>query len=262
MTWPALYTNLAINIVAGTIIFLVGLFWPRIPKSYRKIQLRRFFGSDALGDGLSVVYGSLRDSRTLSPNGPTRRYVKLYHDGRTLEINGPAGDIIGAGEIRASSYLISALSRYRKTPVQAITDVEALEVLNRTMVAIGSSASNEISDFIMRQEDNVFFSFGGDDEGSYVEHLPSKKRFRGFVPPFPKDYGIILKLKNQRFPRHYFFVCAGLGEWGSSGAAWYLANYWQSLGKDNELALVLEIEPGSDESATIVFRHGGEEPST
>jgi len=29
------------------------------------------------------------------------------------------------------------------------------------------------------------------------------------------------------FPNHSWIVCAGLGEWGTSGTAWYLAHRWR-----------------------------------
>jgi len=66
---------------------------------------------------------------------------------------------------------------------------------------------------------------------------------------------MVLKVTNQRFPGCFFFVCAGLGEWGTSGAAWYLATKWRDLQKEfgNAFGIVVEVELRSDESARRVF---------
>jgi hypothetical protein len=49
-------------------------------------------------------------------------------------------------------------------------------------------------------------------------------------------------------------VCAGLGEYGTSGACWYLANRWEELQGANEFGIVVEVELGSDESARKIFQ--------
>jgi hypothetical protein len=70
-----------------------------------------------------------------------------------------------------------------------------------------------------------------------------------------RDYGIVLKIPNLRFPGQFFFVCAGLGEWGTSGASWYLATKWRDLQSEfgDAFGVVVEVEIGSDESACRVF---------
>jgi GGDEF domain-containing protein len=50
-------------------------------------------------------------------------------------------------------------------------------------------------------------------------------------------------------------MCAGIGEWGTSGAAWYLAKHWRDLAKrfgKGDFAVVLKVTDGADESATAV----------
>lgn len=70
-----------------------------------------------------------------------------------------------------------------------------------------------------------------------------------------KDYGMILKIPNLRFPDRFFFVCACLGEWGTSGASWYLATKWRDLLSEFKEAfgIVVEVDLGSDQSARRVF---------
>jgi len=44
MTSSEVGINLATDLLSGILIFLLGLFWPVIPKSYRSFLLRRFWG--------------------------------------------------------------------------------------------------------------------------------------------------------------------------------------------------------------------------
>lgn len=250
-----IWINLVINLFAGILIFLLGLFWPVIPKSYRKFLLRRFWGKGALGQDFVISYGALIDSRLTQPNPPPYRYVKRYHDGRAVQLVGPWGNIVGSCEIRSASYIINTLSTYRKKAVAVVDDTTAFANLNRTFVALGSSSSNEITDLILREPNNEFLEFGQEGNTTFIRDKKSCRKFEGFQPPVRKDCGIVLKIPNLRFPGHFFFVCAGLGEWGTSGASWYLATKWRDLQSKfgDAFGVVVEVEIGSDESARKVF---------
>lgn len=248
-------TNLVIDLFSGILIFLLGLFWPVIPKSYRKFLVRRFWGKGVLGEDFVICYGTLIDSRLMEPNPPPYRYMKRYHDGRIVQLVGPWGNIVGDCEIRSTSYIINTLSTYRKKAVIVVDDATAFENLNRTFVALGSPSSNEITDLILREPNNKFLEFGQEGNTTFIRDKKSGRKFKGFQLPVPKDYGIVLKIPNLRFPGHFFFVCAGLGEWGTSGASWYLATKWQDLQSKfgDAFGVVVEVEIGSDESARKVF---------
>lgn len=250
-----IWLELVINISVGILIFLLGLFWPVIPKSYRKHLLCRFWGKEILGQDFTISYGALQDSRLTQPNPPPYRYVKRYHDDRIIQLVGPWGNIVGDCEIRSASYIINTLSTYRNTAVTVADDETSFRNLNRTFVALGSPSSNEITDLILREPNNEFLEFGQEGNTTFIREKKSGRKFEGFQAPVKKDYGIILRIPNQRFPHHFFFVCAGLGEWGTSGASWYLATKWQELRSEfrNAFGVVIEVEIGSDESARRVF---------
>jgi hypothetical protein len=247
--------NLGINLFAGILIFLLGIFWPIIPKSYKKFILKRFWGKSVFNNDFIISYGTLRDSRLFQPNPPQFRYVKQYHNGRTVQIVGPWGNIVGDCEIRSSSYIINSLSTYRKSAITVLSDSASYTELNRTFIALGSSSSNEVTDLILREPNNKYFIFGQDSKGeTYIEDINTKKQFRGFQQPIKKDIGLVLKIENTRFKGHYFFICAGLGEWGTSGASWYLSNKWQKLKNLSEFGIIVEVEIGSDSSAKNIFQ--------
>jgi hypothetical protein len=248
---------LGINLFAGLIIFMFGYFWPRIPKSMRAFRLRQFFGPSVLSTRFAVVYGTLQDPRPRYDDGgnPLMRFQKRTRSGRRVDISGPFENIVGDCEIRATSYLVQSIGKERDEMVGILSDEKAYDDLDYTLIALGSDSSNEISAFALREPANKFLFFRQEGTQTFIERIADKTRYVGFQPPTLKDYGIILRLRSERFPMQSFFVCAGLGEWGTSGAAWYLATYWESLYKEfrqRDFGIVVEVDIGSDKSAKRV----------
>jgi len=69
-----------------------------------------------------------------------------------------------------------------------------------------------------------------------------------------EDYGFILKIHPEQHKNKVWIVCAGYGEWGTSGAAYYLAKNWKYIykkAKDKPFAIMINVEIGKDESAKI-----------
>ena len=254
-SWTTFPANLLAALIAALLAFLLGLFWPVIPKSYQQYHVRRFWGKGVLGQDFVITYGGFLNSR-INDLPPTEFwYVKRYHDGRQFTVRGPREHVVADAEIRSASYIINTLSKYRKTAVAVMIDATAFANLNRTFVSIGSSSTNEITDLILREENNTFLEFRQEDRTFLIRDKKSDEKFLGFQDPVRKDLGIVLKIPNLRFPGHFFFVCAGLGEWGTSGASWYLAAKWRDLESefDDSFGIVVEVEPGSDESARRIF---------
>lgn len=253
MTWCEIWVSLAINLVAGVIIFLVGFFWPLIPKSIKMYRLKRFFGKSVLTDRFAIVYGTLQDPRPrVDATGILLpRFQKQFRDGRVIRISGPFENIVGDCEIRASGYLAQNVGKEREQTIKILSDIKAYDDLNSSFIALGSPASNDISGFTMREPANQFFNFDQVGSETFIEAVPDKKRYFGFQPPARKDCAILMRIRNERFPKHFLFVCAGLGEWGTSGASWFLATHWESLYKEfkgDNFALVVEVDLGSDTS--------------
>lgn len=260
-----MWTDLLIAVFVAAFFFGLGFLLPVISKKYHKKRLRRFWGNGVIEKDFAISYGTLIDSRLMGPKLPQLgdedfyRYVKRYHDGRKVQIVGPWGKIVGECELRSASYVINTLSTYRKTAIAVVDDEAALQNLNRTFVALGSSSSNDITDLVLREPNNEFLEFG--QEGPATTFIRDKKsgtKFEGFKEPVKKDYGMVVKLPNLRFPGQVFFVCAGLGEWGTSGASWYLATKWRELQLrfGDAFGIVVEVELGVDESARRVFPEG------
>ena len=259
--WIDVIVYLALGILV--LVLLLWLAFGVAPRSYRRNEFTRFWGKSALGPQAVICWGALTDSRLTQPDPPVYRYVKRYHDGRALQILGPAGNVPGSAEMRAVSYILNSLRTYRARPIAVIDDASALGNLNRTIIALGGPLSNEITDFVLRETSNRFVEFGQEGHVTFIRDKKSDKKFKSHHGAVRKDYGVIMRLPNMRFPGHLFLTCAGLGEWGTSGAAWYLARQWRNLQREfnGPFAVVVEVEIGSDESARRVFPNGGKQPA-
>lgn len=253
MTLCEIVANLAINLVAGIIIFLVGFFWPKIPKSVKMYRLKKFFGNSVLTGRFAIVYGTFQDLRPrFDPEGkPSLRFQKQFRDRGFIGVSGPTENIVGDCEIRASGYLSQKIGRERDQIIQILSDGKAYDDLNYTFISLGSPSSNDISGFIMRETANQFYNFYQDEFRTFIEAVTDNKRYFGFQPPTPKDCAVLMRIRNDRFPEQFLFVCAGLGEWGTSGSSWFLATHWENLYKEfknDDFALILEVDLGSDTS--------------
>ena len=73
---------------------------------------------------------------------------------------------------------------------------------------------------------------------------------------------MILKIHPSQFSNRTWLVCAGLGEWGTSGAAWYLAYKWREIyrfAKSEHFSIIVRVRPGQDESAEPVINAKSED---
>ena len=121
-------------------------------------------------------------------------------------------------------------------------------------MCLGSAASNELTELIEEDSRNQFLRFAHGDGSVSIWCKQTKRDVELPRSRARRDAGIILKIVNSRFSGQYLFVCAGLGEWGTSGAAWYLATHWKELDElGDEFGCVVEVEIGSDQSARMIY---------
>ncbi|MBI4686126.1 MAG: hypothetical protein HY755_13155 [Nitrospirae bacterium] len=252
--------DLLINLIAGTIIFVVGLNWDKIRSlaGLDFLWLRCLFGRKSVEIGrLNITLDTYRDIRLLPEDSQkklsgifvphnTNRFYKTFPDNHYTAMQGAFERLMGYCSARASSYLIEKLSPYFKRGVGAFSDEEVASKWEDTFINLGSSASNIKTDDIKHHIANNLFK---EDINGVIE----LKNGLSFKPDNRHDVGIILKIKNPHFNNYSLIVCAGIGEWGTSGAAWYLSRHWKKLSKrflKSDFVVIVSILRGSDESAS------------
>ncbi|MEN8263263.1 MAG: hypothetical protein ABFR82_07355 [Nitrospirota bacterium] len=237
--------DLLINLLAGSIIFVIGINWDKIRSMARVdfLWLRFVFGVKSVENGqLNITVDTYNDTRPFGPG----RYIKTFPDHHQTTMPGPSERLTGYCSVRAASYLIDKLSPYFNRGVGSLSDEEIAATWEGTFINIGVSALNIKTDDIKHHIDNKLFK---EDINGIIE----LKNDLSFGPDNRHDVGMILKIKNPYFNKYSLIVCAGIGEWGTSGAAWYLSRHWKKLGRrflSNDFIVVLNVLRGSDESAS------------
>lgn len=238
--WSALALNTLGGILAGLSFSLYG--WLR-----RKVtawQFKQVFGPGVSQEGFALIYAELA-LRSPSAQHP---YVK---PGGNPSFGFSMSHPVPISEVRAANYVSAAIGAIvRKSPVLR-SDVETQAVLDLDFVAFGGPESNLKTNDCQTNAGNTLAQF--QQATNKFERLPGGAPIATFQAGF--DYALILKVRPSQFPRRVWLVCAGLGEWGTSGAAWFLANKWNELrarARSGTFAAVIRVRPGQDQSAEIV----------
>lgn len=242
--------EIVVGIVGNVAAYLIGRLWDWLPKSLRQIRSRRFWGPAALADSVLVAYGPLIDPRDLEggQDDDPFRWVKVYPDGRKHRLIGPRTGVIAPSETEAVSYLIEAVGALGRPGPAApvVEDFEALKNLHRTIVSLGGISSNSMTDYAMRLPGNRLCMFEPADGTVVIRDSVSGQVFRNVSEGVPKDHGVTMRIVDEQHPAARYFVCTGLSEGGTLGAAWYLSQHWELLGSvfGRSFAVVVEASPG------------------
>jgi hypothetical protein len=263
-----IFSNIVANLFSSIILLVVGFLAGRWSDYTRKTRaFRRIFGKRAGKSGdLLIVLDTIRDTRLLpsseqqkigisnpAKSQPSLRFFKLFPDGHFAAINGPTGNLLPECSARGASYLLDAFRGVRRISTKTVSDDTASPQWNGTFIALGSSYSNIKTDDIKHLPENPWLL---NDSGEFTlkDGTTIKMEHR-------YDKGLIMKLPNPHCDGHALIVCEGLGEWGTSGSAWFLATHWRRLSKrfgNNPFLLVLRVTTGTDESAREVQAFGVE----
>jgi hypothetical protein len=145
--------------------------------------------------------------------------------------------------LKYTSDLISNILRYKPA---LIVDDDLSKDLNLNFIAFGGT--NFYCTQVLNDEKNNFYTIR-------EKTIINKRNNKEFTNDIKYDYGLILKFKHENFPNKIWIIIAGVDETGTSGAGWYLSNFWEKLSnrfKTNEFGIVIRVEHGVDKTAKIV----------
>lgn len=221
-----------------------------IPRAIQNWRFCRFFGSDAVtGDRIFGVLDPVTHPLPTNQN----RYIKRFLGRRTDQpLIGPT-NVLGLCSVRVASYAAGLFSQFRpKKPLAFEIDYDVSEKWDASFFCFGSSDSNLKTFDVESLPEQKFFNLSF----NLMKERVFKVGNREFGITNKHDHGILLRMKNPRHPEHALFICAGLGEWGTSGAAYYLFHNWSSLCWKHgtaDFCKVIRVANRSDESAEEVF---------
>jgi hypothetical protein len=231
------------NVVGGGVT--AGLFeaYIRGRKCLTGRRYRAIFGADIGTSDFHLLYGLLSLKALEPPDQFPYRKPGVNNAGFSVEAP------VSVCELRAAKYLSESVVSNGFSSPRILADLDVASRLDLSFVSIGGPLSNiKTRDALDSENSRVAI-----DEG--FRRKRTREAILEMEPGF--DYGLILKTHPSQFPKRTWIVCAGLGEWGSSGSAWYLAKKWEELyafTKADDFAVVVKVRPGQDEYAEPVFR--------
>ena len=210
------------------------------------------FGADiAVQSGFNLVYAQLALPQQYNSNGKPNNhpFVKPGEEfsGTRFSIDRP----VSSCELRAAKYLSESIGREINQSPLLSSDFDTKDKYDISFISFGGPLSNFKSRDALRNDGNNFIRFGVLTFTTYRTQRPIIRRQPGF------DYGLILKINPTQFPEKTWIICGGIAEWGTSGAAWYLANKWKEIyrfAKGEPFAIIVKVRNSQDESSEPVVR--------
>jgi hypothetical protein len=163
-------------------------------------------------------------------------------------------------EIRALSYVVRSIAQNSTIKTEVTSAQDIAEVFDLDFIAVGAMTNAKSVD-IFRNPANELAEYSLTDR-AFVRKKDGSVLWRNRDG---HDHGIILKIRPAQFPGRTWITCSGFGEWGTSGAAYFLANHWRDLrdrldGADKPFVAVIEVQEGKDQSALLQLLEYDSEP--
>ena len=230
------------NVIGGALVAILTWLFLKLVKRYYKWNFKRIFGRDS-DESFFIVHGSLRHRDCFEKNGNTMEWP-YYKDGITGSAF-KAFSVTSLSETRSAKYLSETFGKVIDVAPELVSDNEKREKLDISFCSLGGYNNFKTID-VLESRENKFFKFSSD---AVVTIEGQKKEFRMHGD---YDYGVIIKIIPKNFPKRVWIITAGLGEWGTSGSAWYLSRNWKKMPKNQSFGLIIKTKIGQDESAELI----------
>ncbi len=252
------------NVVGGIIVSILTAFYIGMRHRFRSYHLQRLLGFKFKAKTkIRMTYGQFLLPALTDRSGQiiTHPYIKAPRSGGATPLIGSFSieHPVSECEVRASTYMATLLGFSGGLQPLLFSDTEVGSMLDSNFISFGGPGSNYKTADILASRANIFIRMTHTGFSlSTGESLP-------FSCSREVDHGFILRITPPEFPARSWIVCAGLGEWGTSGTAWFLAYKWQELIKNihpvayrsgiisiPDFLAIIRIVHGQDQSARIV----------
>jgi len=232
--------DLLMNIFGGFLVVIIDRLIIYFQKYFKGLGFKKIFGGET--NDYYIVYGKMILNPVYSSKDPFP-YLKP-NSSAIFNMTNP----VSYSETRASKYLSISFFNNLKSSPKLLSDDELNEKLDISYCSLGGyNNSKTIS--ILSSEENKFYAFESNTITS------KREKNKTFFIDNEFDYAIIIKIRNKYFPNRVQICVAGLGEWGTSGASWFLANKWKELKKcinGKNFGAIIRVRFQIDESAELV----------
>jgi hypothetical protein len=166
-------------------------------------------------------------------------------------------------EVRAAAYISTALKDLGlEATVLASSAPSVMEKLHeQSFVSVGAYSNKLTCQLLGRAKMIATIDVSNKKDPKFMcgRHRLTPRRSDKTM----EDYGLIIGMQPSEHPSHRWVACAGLGEYGTSGAAYFLGNKWNKIvdklrGKTGSFACIVKVTDESDDSAAkFKFRRPG-----
>ena len=243
------WEQITYNIVGGIIV--AGLTFPYrwITALLRSYRFQRIFGP-IQENQFFLVYGLLELGKCLDERGNSVEapYIKPGVGG-AFRIS----SLVSAAQTRGIKYIAEMFGKNVRVTPFLVPDNEIRDRMDISYCSIGGKDNLKTND-ALEDDENKFFDF---DTTTNPVTIRVKETGERFCCRNNHDYAFIIKLRPKSLQDRTWVAIAGLGEWGTSGAAWYLAKNWKAIGsryKRKSFGLIIRVKAGKDESAELIFQ--------
>ena len=235
--------SLGINLLGGVLVIIMDRLYLYLNKKCKSVRYKKIFGND-INSEFYIVYGKLLLKKPYNSEGKEENWPYTKSNGGIFNISEPVSFI----ETKSAKYLSDSIAKNTNSTALIISDDEIKSKLDISYCSLGGYNNHKTID-ILNAENNYYFDFTGVKIVSKIDTTITYNIDKGH------DYAVIIKLKNKYFPKKTQICVAGLGESGTSGASWFLANKWRELLKKtngSDFGCIIRVEFGKDESAEIM----------
>ena len=205
-------------------------------------RFRQVFGKDA-GKEYHIIYylKFVQDRTTIFVSQKPKIERPLYANATNLT------SIHSCATTRAMGHLVYSFGGNVKVPPTIDSDVDTDEKMDISFISIGGLGNLKTCDLL--EDVSHFLRF---DKNSIMWGPSILATACDGV-----DCAFIIKTHPYSNPERTWLCCAGVGEWGTSGAAWLLARKWKDIrkwAKNRPFAIITKTHINSDESTQLVHR--------
>lgn len=232
------------NIIGGAAVLILERVYFEIKKIYYKRGFKEVFGKDSL-ENFIITYGQMRLLPCYDEKGAVRKWPYYHKSGSGFRVS----SVVSFTGTKSIQYLSETFGKVTKVTPKLSSDEEIEEKLDISFCSIGGLNNLKTKD-VLQSEENTFYYF--DPSGPEVV-ISTKENDKKFSIDGTYDYGFIIKIVPKNFPNRVWIAVAGLGEWGTTGAVWFLSKNWGKMPKNKSFGMIIKVRAGQDESAEMVY---------
>lgn len=220
------FSDIFVGILGGIITAYILFLRTYFLKHHENRKLRKLFG---FNENFSLIVPEFKVREDLQ----NRNSFPLIHLKNGINVS--SSGLFGYVDVKAANYISELVYNRLIGRSELVSDNKYCKEPNQnySYIAFGST--------------NIFFK-------SIINEVVNVNTLPNFIDDIPEDgYGLIIKTKDASEIR---IGIGGFSESGTSGAAFYFANYWKEIEKKfgkNGFAILVKVVEGDDSSADDVI---------